>query len=109
MKFFTVIFSIYILALSVMPCSDAYNDCKDNTEFSDNSQSHSHKSDTNDICSPFCLCDCCGMVSGIVLQWNVYNLVKAKTFELSKPEIYYKSIFIPCYFGKIWQPPKINA
>lgn len=67
-----------------------------------------HDHTESDLCTPFCLCGCCGMVSGVVLQWNVYSLVK-KTFELSKPEIYYKSIFIPHYFGKIWQPPKINA
>ena len=69
--------------------------------------SHEHQ-ETTDMCSPFCLCDCCGMVSGIVLQWNVYSLVK-KTFDLSKPKVYYKCTFISRYLGEIWQPPKINA
>ncbi|WP_068599335.1 DUF6660 family protein [Vaginella massiliensis] len=112
MKVFYSILAIYMMTVFLMPCTDMYE--KDNFQNHNHSEelthqgSHDHQ-EKPDICSPFCLCGCCGMVSGIVLQWNVYNLVKAKTFELSKPEIYYKSIFIPCYFGKIWQPPKVNA
>lgn len=85
---------------------DLVNNEKHSTEIT---HQDNHEHTDSDLCTPFCLCGCCGMVSSIVLQWNVYNLVKAKTFELSKPEIYYKSIFIPCYFGKIWKPPKVNA
>ena len=112
MKVFSSILALFMMALFVMPCADMYeknvfNIQEHSTELT-HQGSHDHQ-ETTDMCSPFCLCGCCGIVSGIVLQWNVYNLVKAKTFELSKPEIYYKSIFIPCYFGKIWQPPKINA
>ncbi len=71
-------------------------------------ESHSHQ-ETTDMCSPFCLCGCCGIVSAAVLQWNVPNIEKAKSFDLSKPEIYYTSTFVPRYFGEIWQPPKVNA
>lgn len=107
MKFFTVIFSIYILALSVMPCSDAYNDCKDNTEFSDNSQSHSHKSDTNDICSPFCTCACCSVSANP--KFTPFSIKITKLIAVSKLSFHNREFFLASnFYGNIWQPPKIS-
>lgn len=40
MRLFLHIFSIYILALSVMPCSDASNDCKKNITVSQRTEAH---------------------------------------------------------------------
>lgn len=101
-----------MMVLFIMPCADMYE--KDNFLNHNHSEeltlqgSHDHQ-ETTDMCSPFCLCGCCGVVSGVVLQWNIFDIGKAKTFDLSKPKMYYKTIFIPRYFGEIWQPPKINA
>lgn len=112
MKVFYSILAIYMMTVFLMPCTDMYE--KDNFQNHNHSEelthqgSHDHQ-ETTDMCSPFCLCGCCGIVSGIVLQCNVYSLVKAKTFDLSKPKVYYKCTFISHYLGKIWQPPKINA
>ena len=115
MKVFSSILVLYMMVLVITPCADTFE--KQTVRFQEFSteitHQHSYEShdpkETKDLCTPFCICICCGRVSGIVLQWNVYNLVKAETFELSKPEIYYLAIFIPRYFGEIWQPPKINA
>src|SRR5690606_11160086 len=113
MKVFSSIMALYMMVLFIIPCADMYE--KDlhlnhdhSTEIS-HQDTHDH-TETQDFCTPFCLCGCCGIVSGVVLQWNVFDIGKAKTFDLStKPKIYYKSVFIPRYFGEIWQPPKINA
>jgi hypothetical protein len=60
-KVFTLIFSFYLLALAVMPCSDK-DDCKylsaDQSTFTTTDHSD-HDSDT-EHCSPFCMCACCG-------------------------------------------------
>lgn len=107
MKFFTVIFSIYILALSVMPCSDAYNDCKDNTEFADNSQSHNHKSDTNDFCSPFCTCTCCSVSANP--NFAPFSIEVKKLVAVSKLSFQNREFFLASnFYGNIWQPPKIS-
>lgn len=112
MKVFFSILAIYMMAVFLMPCTDMYE--KESFQNHNHSEELAHKASHDhqekpDMCSPFCLCACCGAVSGIVLQWNTYSFGKIKTFELSKPEAYYKSIFTPSYLGEIWQPPKINA
>lgn len=110
MKVFSSILALFMMALFLMPCADMYEkDVFNNQEYSTEiTHQDTHDHTESDLCTPFCLCGCCGMVSGVVLQWNVYSLVK-KTFDLSKPKVYYKSIFISRYLGEIWQPPKINA
>lgn len=100
------------MALFLVPCSDileketyqSHNHAKEVEHQGDNDHSNER-----DMCSPFCLCNCCGMISNIVLQWEFYTLIKDNTVDLSKPKLNYKSIFIPLYIGDIWQPPKINA
>lgn len=101
-----------MMVLFIMPCADMYaKDIINIKEYSTkitHQDSHEHNQ-TQDLCTPFCLCSCCGMVSGAILLWNVFDIGKAKTFDLSKPKIFFKSVFIPHYFGEIWQPPKINV
>lgn len=108
MKFLTVIFGIYILALSVMPCGDTYNAYKTNTVLTENSQSHSHDSDHNDQCSPFCTCACCSISSSSKLA--------PLNIKITKPEVVSKLTFphqnfslVSNYYGNIWQPPRINV
>lgn|SRR5690606_19512031 len=114
MKVLYHILAVYMTALLLLPCADIVE--KDrwqsptHSKVRDHDTSHDHdQSDKEDFCSPFCLCKCCGMVGGIVLQRSVHNLAKAETFDLSKPGAHYLSIFQSRYFGTIWQPPKTNA
>lgn len=108
MRLFAYIFSIYILALSVMPCSDAYNDCESDTTYKEYSQAHNHSTDHNDNCSPFCTCTCCSTTAN-----PKFTPLK---FQITKPIVSSKITypirdfsFISNYCGNIWQPPKINA
>ncbi|WP_149912585.1 DUF6660 family protein [Sphingobacterium cavernae] len=109
MKVFFSILAIYMMAVFLMPCADTFEkETFQHNDYSEQSQ-HSHdNSETKDFCSPFCLCNCCGTVSGVVFYWKI-SFSEIKTFELSKPNPQYISQFIPRYFGKIWQPPQINA
>lgn len=111
MKVFSSILALYMMVLFIMPCADMYEkDVFNNHEHSTEiTHQDNHEHTDSDLCTPFCLCGCCGIVSGVVLQWNVPNIGKPKTFDLSKPKIYYKPTFISHYLGGIWQPPKINA
>lgn len=101
-----------MMVLFIMPCADmnekdVIHNHEHSTEISH--QDAHNRTETQDLCTPFCVCGCCGIVAGVVLQWNIFEIGKAKTFDLSKPTVYYKTVFIPHYFGEIWQPPKINA
>lgn len=111
MKVLFSIITAYLVALFIMPCGDLYK--------KDMSHAHEYPIQTSyqydhvhaeavDSCSPFCVCGCCGMVSSVDFQWGIYT-VKVKSFVLSKSKVYFRPIFIPSYFGEIWQPPQINA
>ncbi|MEO2052212.1 MAG: DUF6660 family protein [Allomuricauda sp.] len=58
MKFFTVILSIYVLALNVVPCSDAGNVTEDSQGVY-LVQFDGEHSENCELCSPFCQCHCC--------------------------------------------------
>ncbi|MGV7107278.1 DUF6660 family protein [Flavobacterium sp. U410] len=108
MKFFVYIFSIYILALSIVPCSDAYNDCKSNIAIKELPQSHDHKSDHNDVCSPFCTCTCCSVSANP--KYATFTIKAVKLIIISKIAFPQRDfLFTSNFHGSIWQPPKINA
>ena len=107
MKFFAYIFSIYILALSVMPCSDASNDCRSKTEVAERADAHSHKNDTNDICSPFCTCTCCSVSANP--KFTPFSIKIAKLVVVSKLTFPNREFsFVSNFYGNIWRPPKIS-
>ncbi|MDT0651183.1 MULTISPECIES: DUF6660 family protein [Autumnicola] len=57
MKIFTIILSLYFLALNFAPCSDTVPDSDDTQlEFSQTTDADHNDSD---LCSPFCQCHCC--------------------------------------------------
>lgn len=106
MRIFAFIFSFYLLALAVMPCSDK-EDCKnignEQTTFSTTDHSD-HESDTEN-CSPFCACACCGQsVTNIFHPVVLYNLtpLAGQKFTI------YNTSFISEVYLSIWQPPKIS-
>lgn len=70
-----------------------------------NHEDHSHDK-ANDLCSPFCVCNCCGtqvlsFFSEISLEFNRVTTI----IELQLPK--YKSILTSNFYGSIWQPPQI--
>lgn len=112
MKLFSSIMALYMMVLFMMPCADMFE--KEMFTYYNHSseitQEHNHNhSEIMDLCTPFCVCGCCGAVSGVVIQWHLFSFDKIKSFDFSTTDIHYKSVFIPRYIGEIWQPPKINA
>jgi hypothetical protein len=103
MRLFTCILSLYILALSVMPCIDVPKD--KGFKHSDISQNSNEKSNNeNDLCSPFCTCNCC--VSPIIYQDYI---IQYNTFWLLQEyNSCYTNSFVSSPFAPIWQPPKIS-
>ncbi|QWX84759.1 hypothetical protein H0I23_03710 [Cellulophaga sp. HaHaR_3_176] len=61
MKIFTVIFSIYILSLNIIPCSDSTTIDYDSeiAQVQKSISEQDHNSTIGDTCSPFCNCQCC--------------------------------------------------
>lgn len=99
MKLFSAIMAIYIMGLLLVPCADAHaeNDSTNtNTELIDINKLHV------DTCSPFCLCDCCQIVS----QPEYHSFVTPSIITIEKLAAFYRA------FGAsvpitLWRPPKI--
>lgn len=60
MRFTAFLFSIYIFALALMPCSDSADHSHDDENQIAITQTHVDAAEHHtDMCSPFCLCQCC--------------------------------------------------
>lgn len=99
----TILFSVYLLSLMVLPCSEAHalEAGRHRTE-SHSSDGHNHDAE---LCTPFCVCGCC--VTAIALQASI-------DFEVIQPEVTYSQTISNFYqsvestfHGSIWQPPQL--
>lgn len=107
MKLITILFSVYIIALSCLPCADvevnslAHASSDHKTE----KENHSHDKE-NDLCSPFCDCNCCGpqVLTHFAEVAFAFDTI---TVLIKSPIPTYKSIIASNFCGSIWQPPKI--
>ncbi|MGV8992561.1 MAG: DUF6660 family protein [Flavobacterium sp.] len=108
MKILTIIFAVYFVLLAAKPCADRVSSNFEQTivvEMNNDQDSHSHDLD---LCSPFCICNCCGV--------HIMNLKTVILFEslpmvaFSKTPIStYRAEFFPIFSNSIWQPPQLNA
>lgn len=111
MKFLTILFSIYIMLVSCLPCTDGNEnigcdaivsvDSNDSDFNSHSSHEHHHE----DTCPPFCICNCCGA--------QILTLNKIEFFEFPFFSVLYqeKVIFYILNYSNslaktIWQPPQ---
>ena len=107
MKLFSIIVSIYIIALSCLPCADieVSSFAHNATKFTGNHEDHSHDKE-NDLCSPFCICSCCGTQIVSLLHIDTINFpIPSKGIKTKLPT--YTYVFASNFFGSIWQPPQI--
>jgi hypothetical protein len=99
----TLLLSVYLLALMVLPCNDDHSHAQVTTE-NQIAQADNHHDDV-DACSPFCVCACC--TTPIMVQQII-------AFESLPAIIPYNrevnSFYMPVastYSGSIWQPPQL--
>lgn len=101
-------FSLLILTLSVLPCSDSAENIENNkTEIVQqyNHEKHNHNSE---LCPPFCSCACCGIH---VYQASVQTISFRQNliFINQKEQIsFYSYLYNKKITFNIWQPPKIS-
>jgi hypothetical protein len=104
MKLTAYLFSLYIAILSCMPCADMENGCiADKSNIHQTEEQHSHF----DICSPFCICLCCG--NQIAFQSHTVALIPILNLIQKENHVtFYKPQFFSNISGSIWQPPKLS-
>lgn len=113
MKIAIHIFTLYLLALSLMPCGDSDGGIVELTnhffqiehEHTHNTSTHQHSNDCgDDDCPPFCACSCCS---------TPFNFIEKPSLEIKIPTPIQGTLasfvpkFIPFqYTNTVWQPPR---
>ncbi|MBS1647288.1 MAG: hypothetical protein JST67_08100 [Bacteroidetes bacterium] len=104
MKIFKLLFALYILCISSVPCTDVEPPCANNTvpQVCEKTCNNPHEHET---CSPFCVCFCCGSM-----------VIQAQKWEGMQPaDQTSKTIHFSCINNdtkdlpsSVWQPPKMS-
>lgn len=100
MKTLCIILSLYVFALSVVPCCSDDN-CDDEI-IENHSQEPKEEGDCN-ACSPFLNCGTCIGFVFTNLQIDIDEIPAV----INQFVPFYKQQFSDDFFYKIWQPPKI--
>lgn len=109
MKFASIILSFILLVLSCLPCADADKDAVYDANGKVLAEKHfDHSKELHsDLCSPFCVCNCCGAQVLSFTPSLSFSIREDFTAFVEKPEIVYKTHFASMFSGSIWQPPQI--
>ncbi|KXK18225.1 MAG: hypothetical protein UZ08_BCD001001973 [Candidatus Parvibacillus calidus] len=107
MKILVILFSIYFLALSIMPCEDIHHSESHSDELTEISCCTHNDQDHSDFCSPFCNCCCCGTLTAFKTSEYIYPTFFFET-HFSKYFIVRDITFVSSFNANIWQPPRIG-
>jgi len=100
LKFFVVILALYVVGLTVMPCSDVYAVENPQTSITIMADNHNDYHEM-DMCSPFCFCTCCqSLFESTVSEYMPSNPV-AIPIDYNFIEKSYKNPV-----NSFWRPPK---
>ena len=103
MKTLAVIFSVYILALTAIPCVERPFEKDVHQTGLSKSATHNHDREAGH-CSPFCVCSCCG--NHIVY---IENIVLSTVFAFPGKQVFWFTPDLTSHpYHSIWQPPKIS-
>ena len=111
MKLTIHIFTIYMLALSLIPCGDGGGGIVEianhvfDLEHQHISDHDQHSNDCgDDTCTPFCICSCCSISVHIPTNVDFSKTENLPSFSQKLPSII--SRFIPSgYNASVWHPP----
>ena len=105
MKFFSLIFSFFLLYISCLPCGDPQECNEKALQSIAASASHQDHQHSSEACTPFCSCACCA--ASVVYQ-PVANYQHASSLAGLQKFPIQKDSFLSQKFSAIWQPPKIS-
>jgi hypothetical protein len=104
MKFLAFILSLYIYTLNLAPCEDYEAGVFNNDVKTEISQivDNDHQHQDLDLCSPFCICQCCH-ISTMTFK---FVDVKFNTSYISTQDFFYQNGIEKDFTTSILQPPK---
>lgn len=101
MRLLAAILSLYFLGLSIMPCMDAERTTAEVVV----SQSQWEQAPHQDDCSPFCICNCCGVA---VSKLNAAPITLSFPIASGEKIAFSPTFYTDDRYSDIWQPPKIG-
>ncbi len=102
-KFVAVILSIYILVLNITPCDDEPTSLNAGTTEISYQLQDDHSHNEADLCSPFCHCSCCQVVT-MELKSSVFEPLQ---LPFSKENFFLPERQTTNFLGAILQPPRV--
>lgn len=99
MKLITLILALFILVLSSIPCSDGIN--KDDTTV----QIENHSDHSNDDCTLFCTCACCGIAIPFVAMNFEDEDINVKIISHN---FKFDNLYTQDFITSVWQPPAVS-
>jgi len=102
MKHLAFILSIYIFGLNLAPCADYIptDNIDAKTELSQAKEDHQQQD--SDLCSPFCICQCCHIST---INFKFVN-VKFNISYISTQDFFYLNGIEKDFTTSILQPPR---
>jgi hypothetical protein len=107
MKVSSILLSIILVILSCLPCADGANESIEKNHIAATSHDSHSKDHNGDLCSPFCICNCCGVQILSFTPSLTFNLNPIPAEPIVKPETTYQSSLASQFSGGIWQPPQL--
>lgn len=108
-KCLTVVYAIYVLCLSFVPCSDGFMSHNHDTNGIVEVHNHSHSEGEDDshvdLCTPFCSCSCCGI--SIIKVVDSYEVPLRQLIDY-RYETSLKTLIQQENLHSIWDPPKYS-
>lgn len=92
-----------MLVLALAPCGDAMQ-CAEQS-FHVESKPHTHTENEVDLCSPFCICACCGQLT---YSTSFPDFKFSIALNKQRPSFSYDDSKVGSIALDIWQPPKIS-
>lgn len=109
MKSASIILSFILLVLSCLPCADADKDVIVDAAGKVVAHTDDHSKELHtDLCSPFCICNCCGAQILNFTPTLVFEVASVPAEYIEKPQIIYNSNLASQFSGGIWQPPQLS-
>ncbi|ADB42722.1 DUF6660 family protein [Spirosoma linguale] len=113
MKWFTILFSVYLLGLSLWPCADELLFPAGQSEIAVLSpttpSSNTDRTHQNDACTPFCTCACCAATITVAPRSQYALLPSNEIVPISVATFSYASAHPLTIVTAIWQPPKLRV
>ncbi|XBA03249.1 DUF6660 family protein [Fibrella sp. ES10-3-2-2] len=110
-KWLTLLLSMYLLGLSLWPCSDEPLLPNEQMEqamvmSATGAERSQHEHDT---CTPFCTCTCCAVTISVVPHFHYSLLASIDLVPIAVASFAYASAYPLDPITAIWQPPQLRV